>query len=45
LDTYYPQCALKPLQWVWETFDYDAVDMDYFLKIRTDDIRNKVNGQ
>lgn len=26
-------------------FDYDAVDLDYFLKIRTDDIRNKVGNQ
>jgi hypothetical protein len=75
LDTYYPQCALKPLQWVWETlilyntknkegkyigkrlhvawirydhlvaYDYDAVDMDYFIKIRSDDIKNKIDGK
>lgn len=26
-------------------FDYDAVDLDYSLKTRVNDIRNKVNGQ
>jgi hypothetical protein len=26
-------------------FDYEMVDVDYFLKTRVDDIRNKVEGQ
>lgn len=26
-------------------FDYEAVDLDYFLKIRADDIRNKVKNK